>query len=115
MSPGEQMKRRLAGLPPPCVSASQSPKTLSVYLANGERWGFQWGGFVQVKLGEDELALVFSESEVVVRGTHLGEIMDSVLRLEVETLREYPPEYRAVADAVEPLITGLEVRARVRP
>ena len=117
MSLREEIERRHAGLPPPCVSTSKSPQSLSVRPANGERWSLDWARFVQARLGsgEDELTLIFAESEVVVHGRHLAIIMDSVDAREVERLREYPPEYQALADTMEPVITTLDVRARPRP
>jgi hypothetical protein len=117
MSLREEIERRKAGLPPPCVSISKSPQTLSVRLANGDRWSLDWARYVQARLGsgEDELTLVFAESEVVVRGRHLAVIMDSVDVREVERLRELPADYSGLSDEREPFITSLELHPRVVP
>ena len=114
MSPSEQMKRRLVGLPPPCVSTSNSPKALYVYLASGARKVLHWPRFVQADLGvgENELILIFAESEVVIQGTHLASVMDSVARLEVESLRTVPAAYSGLLVPSEAFIRSLDVRVR---
>jgi len=106
----EQMDRKTAGLPPPCVETEKEPLTLSVHLADGETWIFPWSRFSHACVRGEELKVVFSEQEVVVRGQNLVCVLKHVSTFSVEILRTMAAQYRSLVPVTEPFIVEIEVR-----
>jgi hypothetical protein len=106
----EKMRRKEAGLPPPCMEFSERPSTLAVYPTDGEKVGLSWSRFVSVRLRGDAITLKFVEDEVVVHGHNLSSVFEFALRLGIECLRTIPATYRPVLDDSEVVITEIEVR-----
>ena len=105
----EQMERRNAGLPPPCVETSNTSPTLSVYLPDGQTWILAWSRFSHAHLRGEELILVFSDHEVEIRGQNLAHIMRDIATLHLECVRTIPVNYRPAVNDREPFINEIEV------
>lgn len=106
----EQMNRRNAGLPPPCVETETTPLAVAVHLAAGETWIFVWSHFSHARLIGETLTLVFADGEIVLRGQNLTRVAKDVASLSVKILRTMAPEYRPLVPDAEPFIREIEVR-----
>lgn len=110
MSLKEQLERRMAGMPPPCVETGATPLTVLVYLSTGETWVFPWSRYNQAHLRGETLTLAFADQEIVIHGQNLERVAKDVAGLSVEILRTISPQYRPLVPANEPFITEIDVR-----
>lgn len=105
----EKMRRKEAGLPPPCMEYSSSSLTLTIYFSEVRTRVFAWSRFDSADHCGEELILMFGSHEVVVHGQNLSCIMGYLGGFHIESLRTVPATYRPV-DADELVIREFEVR-----
>lgn len=115
MSLKEQLERRMAGLPSPCVEIGQTPLTISVHIANGETWVLPWSRFSHARLRGDELTIGFADEEIIIHGQNLGCVLKHVSSFNLETLRTMAARYRPLVPGTEPFISEIELRKERLP
>ena len=86
---------------------------LSVQLLQGHTVLLPWSRYVRVWHYKEEplerLLLVFTGTEIVVQGTQLGLIMESIQDGSLGWIRELPAHYRSFHEPGETIIERLEV------
>jgi len=88
-------------------------RDLSVRLLRGRSLLLPWSRYVRIWHYKDEpaerLVLVFGGTEIVVIGSHLSPIMETIEEGRLAWIRDLPEEYRAVQKPGETFIERLEV------
>jgi hypothetical protein len=111
----EDMRRRAAGLPPPCFVAEhrQHPAYLRLEFGNGTLQLIPWVRFLFAVLKADVLTLSFQDHEITVQGRNLTPVADAVAEETLGVLRKMPSEYEPLANG-EPFVALLRVERRAR-
>ncbi len=113
----EAIQQKRASEPPPsrsCGSAKEPGRALQIHSWHGEKWVLPWSHFGSAwhhGTGKDEeLVLLFASHEVVLHGVRLGLLLSEIASLNLEYLRDMPPDFRGKADENEPYIGRIDVR-----
>ena len=107
-------RRRASDATPPqaCHSIDAQPACLIVATPGGESWVFPWSHLAAAHLrpteARDELRLVFTHYEVLLRGLHLGPLRDLVATLRLAAVRPAPTKYTKNAGD-EPFIESVTI------
>ncbi|HVW21479.1 MAG TPA: hypothetical protein VHC86_09710 [Opitutaceae bacterium] len=93
-----------------CYTGGHSTATLSIELANGESLGFAWARFSRYHFDREKLVLTFADERIEIQGRNLPKLLGDIRQFHLETLRELPPDYGALADPGEPFVTRIVVQ-----
>jgi hypothetical protein len=83
---------------------------LSIDLANGESWGFAWARFSRFHSDLSKIVLTFAEYQIEIYGRNLPKLLGDIRQFRLETLRELPPDYEALADPSEPFVAKIVIQ-----